>query len=146
MLMLPFDFRIALPVRQTELLTISNEDWALVEQAGMQCVDLPGDLVTEAFGLREQYGKLTPEDCFSLVLAKQLQGSILLTGDKNLRVTAVRNHRIEVHGVLWVWDMLRESGLVEATQMLSALEYWHVSLNVRLPRVELESRMTLMLS
>ena|SRR3989338_7861718 len=64
-----------------------------------------GELISEAYNLRQQYAKPSMNDLLALILAKHEQCQ-LLTGDKALRKVAVQ-FNVEVHGTLWlVGEML----------------------------------------
>ena len=111
MLQLPYQFVVALPVARNELLDFTEEDWKLYSVAGLEQIDLNPDQVGRAIAFRSQNMKLTAEDCFSLVLAEDIDGSILLTGDAQLRSVAI-GKSCEVHGVIWVTDEISCRGLL----------------------------------
>lgn len=139
MLRLPYQFQVALPVRVNELLTIPSDDWAFLAAGGLATVDLPGEAVAEVEVLRANHGALSAEDCFSLVLARRTQGSLLLTGDGALRQIA-QGYRIPVHGVLWVVDELAKLGLADAVMLRACLELWRDDPLVWLPASEVAAR------
>ena len=66
-----------------------------------------------------QHRALKIHDCFALVLAEDIEDSILLTGDSALR--SVAEGKVEVHGVLWATDQLEEHGIVLLEHLLQAL-------------------------
>lgn len=139
MLQLPYAFGVALPVAHNEVLDFSTSDWERFSDAGLERIDLDGSQVGRAFAHRGQYSRLTSEDCFSLVLAEDHAGSILLTGDAELRTVAAARG-CEVHGVLWVTDEIHKSGLLVDSQIASCLNAWLGDPFVRLPAVELNAR------
>jgi hypothetical protein len=74
---------------------------------GLISKSMSGDLVSEAYVLRQQYAKTSVNDLLALTLAKS-ENCQLLTGDKALRDVA-NELNVEVHGTLWlVEQMLRE--------------------------------------
>lgn len=139
MLQLPYQFQVALPVRVNELLTIPPEDWAFLAAGGLTTVDLPGEAVAEVEVLRTNHGALSAEDCFSLVLARRTQGSLLLTGDGALRRVATV-YKVPVHGVLWVVDELMRVGLSDPATLRACLENWRDDTMVWLPVGEVTTR------
>ncbi|WP_157895526.1 type II toxin-antitoxin system VapC family toxin [Rhizobium sp. LCM 4573] len=142
MLGLPFNFHVALPVRANELLSISAMEWASYERAGMQTIDLPGDQVATALSLREAHPTLSAEDCFSLVLARETRNGLLLTGDAALREVAEHTFGLEVHGVLWVADLIVEHGVLSKEHVCRCLEEWQEDPLVRLPHRQIAARIT----
>lgn len=140
MLLLPFQFQVALPVQANELLTISPVEWAAFAEAGLLTVDLDPSLVGEAFRLRTAHAALSPEDCFSLALARATQGALLLTSDGKLR-TVSASYQVEVHGILWVLDELIRYGLCDARTARACLEAWRDDPLVWLPRAEIAARL-----
>lgn len=74
---------------------------------GLISKSMSGELVGEAYVLRQQYAKTSVNDLLALTLAKH-ENCQLLTGDKALRDVA-HELNVEVHGTLWlVEQMLRE--------------------------------------
>ncbi|SOC89903.1 hypothetical protein SAMN05421890_4891 [Ensifer adhaerens] len=143
MLGLPFDFHVALPVKGNELLSISisTSEWEDYEQRGMQAIDLTPAQVARAMDFRELHPALSPEDCFSLVLAQDCTDGLLLTGDAALRNIAEASYGLEAHGVLWVADRAAEAGLVGAEAICACLSAWRDDPSVRLPHHLLEARL-----
>jgi predicted nucleic acid-binding protein len=139
MLLLPYQFQVALPVRANELLTIPTEDWRFLATGGLTTVDLPGEAVAEVEMLMTNHAALSPEDCFSLVLARRTQGSLLLTGDGALRRIA-QGYHVPVHGVLWVVDELIRLDLADAVMLRACLEIWRDDPLVWLPNNEVAAR------
>lgn len=67
---------------------------------GLQSKTMSGELIEEAFGLRQQYSKPSVNDLLALTLAKH-EGCQLLTGDRALREVA-QIYNVEVHGTIWL--------------------------------------------
>jgi len=81
---------------------------------------------------------LSFEDC-SILLMRQKQEAIILTGDGLLRRTAEKNG-YEVHGIIWVLDRLIEKGLLTcfiARDKLMEL----LAINKRLPKTLCDNRL-----
>ncbi len=138
-LRLPYRFVVALPLVTTELLDFTEADWGDLKGLGLQVVDLPPNLVAKAFEHRAADPALSPDDCFSLALAEASPKSILLTGDKALRLKAERLN-IDVHGVLWVSDQIDEHKTIDVDYLLKGLRLWKDDPLVFLPRAEIDRR------
>lgn len=139
MLLLPYQFQVALPVRANELLTIPPEDWTFLAAGGLTTVDLPGEAVAEVEVLRTNHAALSAEDCFSLVLSRRTRGSLLLTGDGALRRIA-QGYRVPVYGVLWIIDELTRLDLADTVTLRACLELWRDDPLVWLPTSEVAAR------
>ena len=96
--------------------------------------------ITDILQIKEEKYQLSIPDCTALLYAKQ-QKSILLTSDKNLRTTASL-HKIEVHGHLWVFDELVNTGLIAKTMAAEKLHKLTAEINPKLglPKTEFEIR------
>ena len=101
--------------------------------------ELPGPDVRRAAAYLNQHRTLKINDCFLLAMAENLKDSILLTGDQALRVIAERNG-IEVHGVLWVIDVLQSQEVVPLRKLYDALRLFHDDPRVFLPADEILRR------
>jgi len=139
MLRLPYHFTVALPIRENELLDFEPDEWRQLEDAGLEVVDLTSEQVGRAFEHRARYATLSAEDCFSLTLAEDPAGPILLTGDAALRRVA-EGLSVEVHGVLWVVDELHRLSVKAPAELCRCLETWRDDPLVRLPKVGLATR------
>ena len=107
MLKLNHRFVIPFPVRHSELLEFTDQEWRLLEDGGMETFDPAPDLVAEAFQVKESFPRLSANDCFCFVSTGHFENGMLLTGDKLLRRVA-NNQGLNVHGVLWMIDELSE--------------------------------------
>lgn len=132
-----------LPIRVEELLDFTPQEWHMLEEAGLETYDLPGEEVAEMFAIRREHSSLSANDCFALVTATCQENGILLTGDANLRKVAIARN-VRVHGVLWIIDELRAAGACEPELLISALELWRDDRTVFLPPVEIENRLHLL--
>ena len=129
---LPIRFVVPLPIRESELLDFTHDDWAVLDSGGMETYDLPPDRMAEAQRLRNSYHRLSANDCFCLVTAQFYEDSILLTGDKNLRRAAEAND-CRVHGVLWVVHELAAANACSKAVLIETVESWNSDPEVFLP-------------
>ncbi len=140
MLTLPYRFIVPLPIRYSEMLDLTDENWRHLDDSGLETFDLPGDLVAEVTRLAQETPALSGNDCFCLVSALHLRDAVLLTGDLRLRREAVAAG-VRVHGVLWVIDQLHQTSLCGASRLVAALEAWRADRTVFLPRSEIDNRL-----
>lgn len=140
MLRLPYRFVVPLPVRHSELLEFTGQEWRLLDDGGLETFDLPPARVREALGIRSSYPRLSANDCFCLVSARSYDDSVLLTGDRLLRRIAAQEG-VPVHGILWMIDELEAAGVCEHELLISALEIWRDDQAVFLPGAEIERRL-----
>jgi len=77
---------------------------------GLERTSLSGVAVAEVFRLAARFRRVSRMDLFALVLAAQM-GSILLTGDRELRKVA-KIYRVECHGTVWMVERLIEEGRI----------------------------------
>ena len=92
--------------------------------------------LAQAYRRREP--RLSVADAFALALAKT-GGHPLLAGDASLRREAEREN-VVCHGVLWVFDALLESRLVDAAVLVASLRRLAAHPRCRLPRAEVRER------
>ena len=123
---------ILFPVRHSELLEFTDQEWRLLEDGGMETFDLAPDLVAEAFQVKETFPRLSANDCFCFVSTGHFENGMILTGDKLLRRVA-NNQGLNPHGVLWMIDELSEAGVCERTLLMSAPRIWRDDPSVFLP-------------
>lgn len=137
---LPYRLIIPLPVRASELLDFSDQQWRHLDDRGMITHDLTPIEVAQALALKERHRALSANDCFCLVTALANRG-ILLTGDALLRKVAA-GEGLRVHGVLWVIDELAVAGACATCLLVEALRTWQSDSAVFLPQHEISSRLT----
>jgi predicted nucleic acid-binding protein len=133
---LPYRLVIPYPVRESEILDFSPQEWRLLDDAGVETLDLPGSCVARAYWIKGAHGRLSANDCFCLVTAEQFTDSVLLTGDRTLRTVAERHH-LEVHGVLWIVEELHRCSLATHSLLRFALTTWRDDPSVFLPDGEI---------
>lgn len=139
-LRLPYRFVVPFPIRHSELLDFSQEEWDFMDAGGLETFDLPAALVVEAYGLKGSHPRLSANDCFCLVSAQSHENGVLLTGDGLLRRVATEK-AVEVHGVLWMIDELSSAGACADDVLIAALEVWRDDQAVFLPLAEIEKRL-----
>jgi len=133
---LPHRLVIPYPVRDSEILDFSPQEWQLLDDAGVETYDLEGPAVARAYQFKGDYGRLSANDCFCLVTTEQFAGAVLLTGDRNLRRVA-ECHDLEVHGALWIVEELRQHRLATNNLLRFALTCWRDDPSVFLPDTEI---------
>ncbi len=141
MLSLPeVHFVIPFPVRVSELLDFTDQEWQVLDDSGVETFDLPPEGVAAAIDLKSRHPGLSANDCFCLVTAQGREEAVLLTGDAQLRRVA-EQHQVEVHGVLWMVDLLAEHEVAPLDLLISALEAWRDDPSVFLPDAEIALRL-----
>ena len=61
---LPHRLVIPLPIRQSEVLRFSDQQWRLLDDAGMVTHDFTPDEVARALALKKRHPALSANDCF----------------------------------------------------------------------------------
>jgi predicted nucleic acid-binding protein len=120
---------------EDELLKFTVAQKKAMIRAGLKVIDLPGERVLRARAVIRQSPRLSVHDGFAFALAESHRGCILLTGDGELRGLATQ-HKMEVHGVLWVIDEIHRHQIEKAKTLLAALRAFSADPTVRLPRRE----------
>lgn len=136
---LPYRFIVPLPIRVSEILDFSDQQWRHLDDNGMITHDLTPEEVTQAFALKSHHPSLSANDCFCYVTALAYTG-MLLTGDAQLRRVASENG-LPVHGVLWVIDELADAEACDKSLLIEALQVWQSDETVYLPRHEISIRL-----
>jgi predicted nucleic acid-binding protein len=137
---LPYRFIVPLPIRESELLDFTPQEWALLDGGGIETYDLPPERMGDVFALKRQHGKLSANDCFCLITTKCHEDGILLTGDRLLRNVASAAG-VRVHGVLWIVDELKAVNACENALLVTALEVWKEDRSVFLPSNLIDQRL-----
>ncbi len=129
---LPYEKAIPDTLFEEELLNFSCDEKNIFLEGGMSVIELPGESVLRAQHIKSYCPALTIHDCFAFSLAEQSPGCILLTGDDKLRSVAT-SHKIEVHGVLWALDEIKDHRTATISALIAALELFEEDKTVRLP-------------
>lgn len=106
---------------------------------GLEVRGMGPDGVSRVAELVRDNPALSTPDLFALVAAEE-SGASLLTGDKNLRTLAERLG-VQTHGVLWVFDELLNSALLDPATAITRLTMM-MNNNPRLPASEGHKRLT----
>lgn len=87
---------------------------------GLNLADIDPMEMEAAVGYTQSYPQLSLYDGLALAIAKQ-RGWVLLNGDKPLRKVAERE-KVECHGTIWVYDQLKEEGIISQKEMTAAMD------------------------
>jgi predicted nucleic acid-binding protein len=137
---LPYRFIVPLPIRRSELLSFTDQEWRLLDDGGIETYDLPPTEMRKVLALRQDVPKLSVNDCFCLVSTQNHDDAILLTGDQLLRSVAASKD-VPVHGVLWLADRLFKANACETDLLIDALTLWREDRTVFLPKGEIDARL-----
>lgn len=140
MLTLPHRFVVPLPIRRSEALDFTDEEWQGMDADGLETCDLPPEQVAAAMRVRAARAKLSANDCICLVATRCYEQGVLLTGDKLLH-RAAAEEGLCVHGVLWIVEELRKAGVCDRAVLIAALECWRDDPTVFLPRQVIDARL-----
>lgn len=135
-LRLPYRFLIPNTLFEEELLKFTDEEKTILLGGGLEVMDLPGETVARGVAIAGSLSHLSIHDGLAFALAKSMEGCVLLTGDAKLR-TLAENHGMEVHGTLWLLEIIHRHGLVPAEQLAAVLRVFDDDPMVRLPGREL---------
>ncbi len=139
LLRLPHSFVMPDALFEDEWLCLSQSDKQMLRDLGLDVRILPGHLVERAARYFNQHARLKLNDCFTLVLAEEIDDCILLTGDSPLRGIAEASG-IEVHGVLWTIDEMEAHAIAPLQVLYEALRVFKDDDLVFLPANELLRR------
>jgi hypothetical protein len=95
--------------------------------------------LTRAAIVRRQNASLSIPDTFAFAIAESRQWT-LLTGDKGLRELAVAE-KIEMHGVLWLFDQFADGNHVAFDRLHEGLSILFAHPRCRLPGHEVRRRL-----
>jgi predicted nucleic acid-binding protein len=105
---------------------------------GLQIRTMSGKQVLDVVTLRQQHARLSANDLFAYVPARDLEAT-LLTGDSGLRQLAA-DTGVPCHGTLWLLDGLVQHGLLQPHQAAEALTLM-LDKGSRLPAVACNQRL-----
>lgn len=117
-----------------------DPDGTRLAEVGLEVHGFSGDQVLEVTWLRLRFNQVSTNDLFALVLAKELQAT-LLTGDRHLRQIADQEG-VAVHGTLWVLDELVQLRIMDPHQASTTMKRM-LDQGRRLPLIECEQRFRL---
>lgn len=137
-LALPYDFVIPETILLTELLDLGAYTSRELLRLGFRTAALdPEDTAAALTYFRVHRRTLSLNDCFAWRIA-EVHGGILMTGDANLR-TAAKGSGIEVHGTLWVAELISKHKTCTEKTLLKALDLLETDPTVFLPRTFLRA-------
>ncbi|OGI41547.1 MAG: DUF3368 domain-containing protein [Candidatus Muproteobacteria bacterium RBG_16_62_13] len=105
---------------------------------GLQVLELGELAVADTYRLRQQYRRPSLNDLFAMALAKQ-EACPLLTGDMNLRETAVQEN-VELRGTLWLIERMVAEDIITVEQAAEAYERMRAA-SRRLPWTEVAKQL-----
>ena len=108
---------------------------------GLKVTEITDDELVMAKVYSDRYRALSIYDAIALSIAKS-RNWILLTGDKPLRIAAEKEI-VQCHGIIWIYDELRNTGRLSETEFHSAISDLIEAVRNggrRLPMDELENR------
>lgn len=135
---LPFDFVVPDLLYEREL---AGELGDKLLELGLGVESLSPTELTNATSIRRDNGHLSTPDTFAFAIA-QYRHWTLLTGDNGLRELAV-TEKVDMHGVLWVFDQFAEDGEIDFAELYLALETIFNHPRCRLPAREVRARLKL---
>jgi hypothetical protein len=138
-LRLPYEILIPNTLFEEELIRFTAEQKEALVRGGLQIADLPGESVLRAQQVASALPHLSIHDGFAFALAERNPGCILLTGDGGLRKLGLE-HRMEVHGMLWLIDEILSNGLATTEVLLEILRGFAEDPMVRLPKQKLAAQ------
>ncbi|WP_226939977.1 PIN domain-containing protein [Pseudomonas aylmerensis] len=138
--MLKYMFRLPLTFCCTDFVMHELEDFPhdelLAQGLVVESFDEGG--VQKLLGLRVEHNNSSLADVSCYLLA-QSTGRPLLTGDGKLRRQAIRDG-LQVHGALWLLDLMVEHQVLDAIDAATALEHMLAD-GARLPASECQIRL-----
>ncbi len=140
MMGLPYRFVVPEEIVEKEILDFTPQELRRLGESGLDVHALSESESIQSTDLRRQNKRLSMNDCNVLAASLHILDSVLLTGDKALRIAA-GSHGIRVHGVLWIVDELRINGICGKDILASALKIWRDNSSVFLPNEEIEKRL-----
>ncbi|WP_299916026.1 hypothetical protein [uncultured Roseobacter sp.] len=135
---LPFEFVVPDILYKEEFLDWIGPDLVAL---GLRIVELEPHEVERAALLRRNRAVLSIPDVCAFSLAAE-RGWTLLTGDGALRMEA-QSQRVEMYGVLWVFDQLQNSGACPVEDLRDGLTALRDHPRCRLPVREINRRLRL---
>ena len=140
LLSLPLRFVIPEPIFDHELPYMSLREKEAFVESGLEVWTPTMEQEIRYFKIRSEDEQLSNFDYLAFIIAKDNANSILLTGDKRLRLYASR-HAVEVHGTLWAIDEIHAAGALPPQTLYRALVLFDDDPTVWLPMDEHMSRL-----
>ena len=135
--LLPFIFRVPDLLYQKELAHLFGN--RLLE-LGLEVISVDGETLLVAQQYFSTHRKrLAIVDCVTLALAKS-EGSVLLTGDKKLRMLAMQE-KVSCHGLLWILDQFYDHKTICGDELAKCLKQIINHPRARLPKQAVQERL-----
>lgn len=135
--LLPFEFAVPDLLYAREL---AGPLGAQLVTLGLRVEELTPTELSRATTVRRQNVRLSIPDTFAFAIAESRQWT-LLTGDGGLRELAVAE-RLDIHGVLWLFDQLADGNHVGLDRLRVSLSAISAHQRCRLPAHEVRQRLT----
>ena len=135
---LPFNFVVPDLLFEDELIDLGEFSRADLLHFGLKVESLDSAEVQQAETYLARHPKLSVNDTFSIALAVG-KGYGLPTGDNEMRKLA-EGAGVVVHGMLWVFDRLKETRLENPSHLVRILEAMLSDRKTRLPVTEIRKR------
>lgn len=136
MFLLPFEFAVPDLLFGREL---AGELGDRLTQLGLRIEELTPVELRRATAVNRQHSRLSVPDTFAFAIA-EARGWGLLTGDGTLRELAIAE-RINMHGVLWLFDQLADGNHVAFDRLHGGLSSLFAHPRCRLPANEVRRRL-----
>jgi hypothetical protein len=136
MFLLPFEFAVPDLLYARELAGPLGEQLMAL---GLRVEELTSTELTRATTVRRQDASLSIPDTFAFAIAESRRWS-LLTGNGSLRELALAE-RIEMHGVLWLFDQFADGNHVVLERLHNGLSMIFAHPRCRLPTQEVRRRL-----
>ncbi|RJP22015.1 MAG: hypothetical protein C4529_06395 [Deltaproteobacteria bacterium] len=135
---LPYRFVVPDLLFEDKLIDLGDISRADLLRFGLKVESLDPAEIRRAETYLAHYPKLSSNDTFAIALAVG-KGYGLLTGDSEMRKLA-EGIGVEVHGMLWVFDRLKETRLENSSHLVRILEGMLSDRRTRLPATEIRKR------
>lgn len=64
---LPYRLVVPLPIRESEVLNFTEQEWQILDDNGLETYDLPSNQMSEVALLKEKHCRLSVNDCSCIV-------------------------------------------------------------------------------
>ena len=118
---LPFDFHLPYVIFESELYESQQKSLEQIfDEGGLILEHLSQDEVVKVYEIQKTKPKLSDKDIAAFLITRRLNAT-LLTSDQTLAKYA-RNENQSAHGILWIFDQLREHSALEPGDAIIKLE------------------------
>ena len=134
---LPFQFAVPGLLFNEELIDLGRYDRQDLIRLGLRVEALDLEGVATAIAYQSRRRALSLVDCFPLA---HHQGYTLLTADRRMRSFALEES-IQHHDPLWIIDQMHRAAILNASQVVAALEAMCADPRSPIPKQELARRL-----